>query len=131
MDKGKKKILIIDDEKDLCMLMKLNLESTDEFEVTTVNSGEEGIKKVKEEVFDLVITDYKMPGMDGVEVLKALKEMKPLSPVVLFSIYHDDDSRVTPVVREKADSLISKPIDHDELYNTIKRVLEKSGKNGE
>lgn len=121
----KKKILLIDDEKDLCMLMKENLEYTGEFEVTTAYSGEEGLKKAEEVNFDLVITDFKMPGIDGKAVLDTLKEIKPHSPVVLFSIYYDDNSTITNEIRNKADGLISKPIDHEQLYKTINDVLSK------
>ena len=127
---GKKKILVIDDEKSLCVLMKMNLESTGEFEVSTAHSGREGLDMVADGGFDLVISDYKMPGMDGKAVLDALKKMNPNFPVVLFSIYYDDDSTIAEYVHRKADGVISKPIDHDQLYDTIKAVLAKSGKNG-
>lgn len=124
----KKKILIIDDEKSLCLLMKLNMESTGEYEVTTVNSGMDGLEKVKQSEYDLVITDYKMPGMDGKQVLAALKEMRPNEPVVLFSVYHDDSSEISSDIRALADGIISKPIDHKRLHEVINRVLAKKDK---
>ncbi len=123
----KKRILIIDDEKDLCRVMKLNLERTGEYEITTAYSGETGLEKAKETEFDLVITDYKMPGIDGKAVLDALKELRPHSPVVLFSIYHDDGSTITASIKSKADGLISKPIEHEELYRTIREALDREG----
>jgi two-component system alkaline phosphatase synthesis response regulator PhoP len=119
----KKKILVIDDERNLCILLKSNLESTGEYEVTTANSGEEGLKKAKETNFDLVVTDFKMPGLNGSQVLNALKDMKPYSPVVLCSVYHDDPSTVTALDIAKADGIISKPFEHKQLYNTIKKIL--------
>ena len=121
----KKKVLIIDDEKNLCLLMKLNLEGTGEYEVTTVHSGMDGLEKVKELEYDLVITDYKMPGLDGKQVLKALKEMRPNEPVVLLSVYHDDSSEISAEIRTLADGIISKPIDNKQLHAVIKRVLRK------
>jgi len=120
---NKKKILFIDDEVDLCKLVKVNLESLGEYEVTTVSSGEEGIKKAKELDFDLVITDFKMPGMDGEAVLDALKAMKPHLPVVFFSIYHDDISTIDTSVRNRVNGIVSKPIDHKHLYEVIKDIL--------
>lgn len=122
-----KKVLIIDDERDICELMKINLENTGEFDVKTVFSGEEGIKEARSGDYDLVITDFYMPGKDGAEVLKAIKESKPDMPVLLFSIYHDDESTLDISVKERADGIIHKPIKHDQLYKAIKDALAKKG----
>lgn len=124
----KKKILVIDDEKNLCTLLKSNLENTGEYEVATAYSGEEGLRKAKETDYDLVITDFKMPGLNGRQVLNALKDMRPNSPVVLCSVYHDDPSTVTALDIAKADGIITKPFEHKQLYNTIKKILTNSNK---
>ncbi len=124
----KKKILVIDDEKNLCTLLKSNLENTGEYEVATANSGEEGLRKAEETDYDLVITDFKMPGLNGRQVLNALKDMRPNSPVVLCSVYHDDPSTVTALDIAKADGIITKPFEHKQLYNTIKKILTNSNK---
>lgn len=123
----KKKILLIDDEQHLCRIMKMNLERTGEFEVRTAHSGREGLELAKAVKFDLVITDFRMPGMDGRAVLSALKKMSPQMPVVLFSIYHDDADTITPEIESKADGIISKPIEHAQLYKTIQQALSKAG----
>lgn len=125
----KKKILIIDDEKNICELMKINLESIGGFEVAVAYSGEEGIKKAKQVNFDLVITDYRMPGMDGKAVLDTLKKMKPHSPVVLFSIYYDDQSKVISSIKSKADGIISKPATHEQIYKAVNDALAKRKNN--
>ena len=122
---AKKRILIIDDEEDICEMMKLNLESTGEFAVDTAMTGEKGVEMAKGADYDLVITDYYMPGMDGGEVLDAVKEMRPGTPVLLFSIYHDDISTLSASVKNRADGLLSKPIQHEELYAIIKKALGK------
>lgn len=121
----KKKILLIDDEVSLLKFTKRNLEMTGDYEVTTAGSGTEGLEKAQAEAFDLVITDYKMPGLDGKSVIKALKSMNPDAPVVLFSIYYDDE-KLDPEVRHAADGLISKPIDRVQLYQVVKDALAKS-----
>lgn len=123
---NEKKILIIDDEPNICQLTKLNLESTGEYKVSTAFSGKEGLRKAKKENFDLVITDFKIPDMDGGEILNRLKEMDPHLPVLLFSIYYDDPSTVAKSTIRKADGLISKPFDHKQLCEIIKDVLSKS-----
>ena len=127
-----KQILLIDDEPAICRFTKLNLERTGEYVVTIASSGEEGLEKAGTTQFDLIITDYRMPGLDGRAVLEKLKATRPDCPVVLFSIYHDDNSRISREIERKADGLISKPIDHEQLYRTIREALEKrSGKSQE
>ena len=121
----KKKILIIDDEEDMCGMMKLNLETTGEFEVSTAYTGENGIESVKTGNFDLIITDFYMPGMDGGEVIDEIRKLKPNLSILIFSIYHDDESTLAGSIKEKADGIISKPIDHNQLYLEIKKALNK------
>lgn len=121
----KKKILLIDDEMALAKLTKLNLERTGAYEVSVAHSGEEGLRMVQQTPFDLVITDFRMPGMNGKQVLDAIKAMKPACPVVLCSIYHDD-SRMIHGMKLKADGLISKPMNHEQLHQTIQEALAKA-----
>ena len=123
---AKKKILIIDDEKDLCDLMKMNIEARGEFDVTVAYSGFEGIEKIKQIDFDVVITDFSMPEINGEEVVNESKKIKPNLPVLLFSIYHDDDTVMTRNIKSKADGLIHKPIDQDQLFTAINNVLNKN-----
>ena len=122
---NKKRILVIDDEEDLCFLVKMNLESTGEFEVIMAFSGEEGVEKLKRENFDLVMTDFNMPGMNGEEVMDAAREINPSLPVLLFSVYHDDSATLPPRVKEKASGIICKPINHEELHKVINDTLVK------
>ena len=122
----KKRLLLIDDEKDLCAIIKLSLEKTGEYDVTTAYSGEEGLARAREIDFDLVITDFNMSGIDGEVVLDTLKEMKLHLPVILFSVYHDDNFTITSSIKNKVAALISKPIDQKQLYKTIKDVLAKN-----
>ena len=117
-------ILLIDDEEDVCYLTKLNLESTGRYEVDTARNGEEGLAKALTTTYDLIITDYKMPGVDGKEVLKTLKQHARI-PVVLFSIYYDDPLFRNDDVLKSADGVISKPISKDDLITIIERTLAK------
>ena len=119
----KKRLLLIDDERDLCLVMKLNLERTGAYDVTVAYSGPEGLERARVDEFDLVITDFNMPGMDGGTVLRSLKAMRPQAPVVLCSVYHDDVTAITAEVQREADGLINKPIDHAQLLRTIERAL--------
>lgn len=119
----KPKILLIDDEKNVAQMLKFRLELSWGYQVTVVNSGKEGMEKARTVDFDLVITDYMMPNMNGEEVLDALKKSKPNLPVFMFSVFYDDDSTITDRIRAKADAIISKPVDFDELHKSITRVL--------
>ena len=120
---SKKRILLIDDERNLCDIMRVNLERDGGYEVETAYSGLEGIQKATAADFDLVITDLKMPCIGGDIVLEALKAIKPHSPVVICSVYHDDTKTISRTIREKADAIIGKPIDHHELYQAIEQAL--------
>lgn len=120
---AKIRILMIDDEVSLSKMVKMNLERTDKYEVTTADSGEAGIRCVASEPFDLVITDFNMPGMNGQAVVESIKKMKPELPVILMSVYHDDSGTVTPATTRLIDGMISKPIDHAELHRVITEVV--------
>ena len=66
-----------------------------------------------------------MPDMNGEEVMDNIKLAKPDLPVLLFSVYHDDDATLSANIRKKAAGIISKPIDHTQLRETINKVLQK------
>ncbi|MBI4340721.1 MAG: response regulator [Candidatus Omnitrophica bacterium] len=123
---AKIRILLIDDEVHLCRMIKLNLERDGRYEIVTAFSGEEGVDKAKAEPFDLVITDFRMPGMNGKEVLEALKAFNPKLPVILSSVYHDDPTVITQATDRQADGLVSKPIDHAKLEAVIQEVLSRA-----
>jgi DNA-binding NtrC family response regulator len=121
-----KRILLIDDEAALAEIVKLNLEFSGDYSVTLAESGESGLREIERNAFDLVITDFKLPGMSGVDVLHRLKEEHPELPVVLFSVYHDDPRAVPAQARALADGLIGKPIDHEAMDGLVRRILSDS-----
>lgn len=122
----KRKILLIDDEADILYFVKMNLEATGKYEVVTADSGEKGIAIAiaKQQDFDLIITDYKMKGMDGKKVMDILKHSLVKSPIIIFSIYHDDNSKITESIRKTADGLISKPFTNEKLIEVIEQALK-------
>lgn len=115
-------ILIIDDEADLQTTLKSVLKS--KYRATAVSSGLEGLSELKNHAFDLVISDIKMPVMDGLEVLKKIKEMDPTLPVVMLTASQEIKSAVE-AMRAGAEDYLSKPFDKDELLAVIEKVLEK------
>ena len=89
------KILIIEDEAAIRrVLVKILSEESKEYEVEQAEDGLEGINKIKETDYDLVLCDIKMPKMDGVEVLEAVKKLKPETPMVMISGHGDLDTAV-------------------------------------
>jgi len=83
-----KKILLVDDEEGIQMLYREELEN-EGYEVISAYTGEEGLKKVKDESPDLVILDIQMPGMNGIETLRQMKMNNPELPVILSSAYNE------------------------------------------
>jgi CheY-like chemotaxis protein len=83
-----KKILLVDDEEGIQMLYREELEN-EGYEVISAYTGEEGLKKVKDESPDLVILDIQMPGMNGIETLRQIKMNNPELPVILSSAYNE------------------------------------------
>ena len=122
---AKKKLLLIDDKTKFCEMVKQRLELGGLYEVTIASSGEEGIEQAKGAVFDAVITDFNMPGMNGGAVIDVLKSMQPALPVILMSVYHDDTATVTPDIRYRADAVVGKPINHERLLEALERVLAR------
>jgi len=78
-------ILYVDDEPGLLEIGKLFLESTGDFSVTTVLSGHEGLEQLAQQTFDAIVSDYQMPEMDGIEVLKAVRKTYGTIPFILFT----------------------------------------------
>lgn len=122
MDPGRK-LLVIDDEPAIREGVRRILES-EGFQVETFANGQAALERIKQESLDLVITDLKMPGMSGVEVLRAIKDIQPNLPVIFITGYSSVDSAVE-VMKLGAVDYIAKPFTPEEMLNTIKGALEQ------
>lgn len=119
------KILIIEDEAPIRrVLNKILSEENDTYLVQEAEDGLKGIELVKNEDFDLILCDIKMPKMDGVEVLEAIKKIKPEIPMVMIS-GHGDLETAIQTMRLGAFDYISKPPDLNRLLNTVRNALDK------
>jgi CheY-like chemotaxis protein len=116
----KKRILVVDDEEGIRLLFKEELEE-EGCEVEIAASGEEAIERLESNSIDLVLLDVKMPGMDGIEVLRKVKERWKNLPVVLCTAYshHKNDFGTWA-----SDAYVVKSSDLRELINTVKSILE-------
>jgi two-component system, NtrC family, nitrogen regulation response regulator NtrX len=120
------KILIIEDEPAIRrVLTKILTEESDSYIVDEAEDGIQGIEKIKNEDYDLVLCDIKMPKMDGVEVLEAAKKIKPEIQMVMISGHGDLETAVN-TMRLGAFDYISKPPDLNRLLNTVRNALDKT-----
>ena len=119
------KILIIEDEAAIRrVLTKIISEESDAYQVEEAEDGLHGIEKIKDNDYDLVLCDIKMPKMDGVEVLEKAKKIKPEIPFVMISGHGDLDTAVN-TMRLGAFDYISKPPDLNRLLNTVRNALDR------
>ncbi len=118
------KILIIDDEKSIRNTLKEIL-SYEGYEVTEAPDGIEGIRIAEKEKFDIILSDIKMPKMDGIEVLEKLQEITPETPVVMISGHGNIDTAVE-AIRKGAFDYISKPLDLNRMLVTIRNAMDRS-----
>jgi DNA-binding NtrC family response regulator len=119
------KILVIEDEAAIRrVLTKILSEESDTYQVDEAEDGLQGIEKIKNEDYDLVLCDIKMPKMDGVEVLEAARKIKPETPLVMISGHGDLETAVN-TMRLGAFDYISKPPDLNRLLNTVRNALDR------
>ena len=119
------KILIIEDEAAIRrVLVKILSEENDTYQVEEAEDGVAGLEKIKNNDYDLVLCDIKMPKMDGVEVLEEVKKIKPEIPMVMIS-GHGDMETAIHTMRLGAFDYISKPPDLNRLLNTVRNALDK------
>ena len=118
-------ILIIDDDASLRRVLEYNLQEAG-YAVATASSGEEGLAMFEDVAPVLVITDMKMPGMDGMQVLKAAKERSPETLVIMITAFGTVDIAVE-AMKSGAYDYITKPFNRDELRITVAKALQFSG----
>lgn len=119
------KILVIEDEAAIRrVLKKILTEESKDYIVEEAEDGLEAMEKIKEEDYDLVLCDIKMPKMDGVEVLQATKKIKPEIPIVMIS-GHGDLETAVDTMKMGAFDYISKPPDLNRLLNTVRIALDR------
>ena len=121
----KAKILVIDDDTSLRRVLEYNLQE-EGYEVETAASGEDGLKMFKQLQPDLVITDMKMSGMDGLKVLNSVKESAPDTLVIIITAFGTVDVAVE-AMKAGAYDYITKPFNRDALKLTVKKALQFSG----
>lgn len=115
-------ILVIDDKESMRQMLAKTLES-EGYEVDVARDGEVGLDKAKEKRFDLVLTDLKLPNMDGLSVLSSFKDLDPEISVIVMTAYGTIETAVQ-AIKQGAFDFLTKPFDVDHLNVLIQRALE-------
>ena len=116
------RILVVDDERDICKALEFLL-SREGYKVAAAGSGEEALKKIEAEDFDLVITDLKMEGIDGMEVLERALVINPNLIVVIMTAFASVESAVKAMKKGASDYIV-KPFINEDVKMTVRRLLE-------
>jgi CheY-like chemotaxis protein len=114
-------ILIIDDEKCICDVVKKVLEE-DGHSVATTLSGRKGLRLFKGETFDLVLSDITMPDIDGAKLISKLKNMNPQVKLITLT-GHVEEEKLNKVKKAGADQILLKPFKKEDLYKAIGKTL--------
>jgi putative nucleotidyltransferase with HDIG domain len=117
------RILVVDDEEMICLLLAQRL-FKEGYICVTANNGKEALNHFYKENFSLMITDFRMPEMDGIELLKTVKMINSKMTVVIMTSYPEVDVAVE-AMRLGANDFLIKPVDLDLLILSVKKALER------
>jgi two-component system NtrC family response regulator len=120
---GARTILVVDDENSQRVILTGYLKQKG-YGVLEAKSAEEGIEAVKNNVIDIILTDYKMPGKSGLDLLKETKQINPETSVVVITAFGTIEDAVK-AMKEGAYDYLTKPVDLDELELLLKRMVER------
>ncbi|MFC1769596.1 sigma-54-dependent transcriptional regulator [Nitrospirota bacterium] len=118
------RILVVDDEVDICRALEFLL-IREGYEVETAENGEKALLKLKKKAFDLVISDLRMGGIDGIELLRKINEDAPATVFILMTAFASVENAVEAMKLGAADYIV-KPFVNDEVILTVKRFLKQS-----
>ena len=118
-------ILCVDDEENILSSLERVFLEEENYEIVTANSGEEGLKVLKERPVDLIISDQRMPGMSGTEFLKEARKLYPDTIRIVLSGFSDFDTITKAINEGEIYRLIQKPWEDGELLLAVKDSLEK------
>lgn len=117
------RIMIIDDEKIVGDMAKISLEE-EGYEVETFLNADPAIKRLKEESFDVVVTDLKMKNIDGLEVLRTVKKLSPETQVIMITAFANLDVAIE-AIKEDVFDFFPKPVRIKELKASISKALSE------
>jgi len=115
-------VLVIDDEQEMLTVIRASLQK--HYNVVTVSNARDGLKLLKDESFDMILSDLRMPDMDGLEFIRQLKRMKGRNTVIVMSAYATNETAIE-AMKIGAYDYIAKPFTRDELLLTLRKAEER------
>jgi len=125
MEERKGSILVVDDDINFAKSASDILEHCG-YDCTVVHNGREGIEKIKSTAFDIVLSDIKMPGMDGVRMVREIKSIRPQINIVMMTAFRQEE-KVQDVLREGIYGCLLKPLDFQKLLKVLERCRKGGG----
>ncbi len=120
-----KRILIVDDEEKVAFFLQESLEGMDrDYEVVSVETGEQALEEVRRRPFDLVVTDLRMPGINGLELMERLQQVSPAIPIILITAYGSDEVE-DEAQRLRAYRYFVKPFHIEDFTQTVQEALQE------
>ncbi len=120
---ARKRVLVVDDEVRLAFLLKQSLLSLGpEYDIQTANTGNDALSIMDREPYDLVITDYRMEGMGGLDLMKAIRSKRPATLIILMTAYGSDEVQAE-AERLHAFRYITKPFPIEEFQRIVREAL--------
>src|SRR5579864_3407425 len=120
---SKKKILVVDDDESLRRVMQMQLEEAG-YEVLAASQGKDALALIEDTTPALVITDLKMPGISGLDLLRKLREANPETTVIMITAFGTVSTAVE-AMRAGAYDYITKPVDYEQLMLVVNRAMER------
>ena len=117
MDDGKKRILIVEDDEEMSALLRDMIEE-EGYKTASVNNGAEAFRKLAKESFDLIITDVRMPGLTGLDILPGIKKLQPDAPIIVITAFGSEEVQRKAFERG-ASAYLEKPIHFHKLRTLI------------
>jgi DNA-binding NtrC family response regulator len=121
MDNSKKRILIIEDDEEMRSLLK-DLIEEEGYEAESIEKGTYAFTKVMKETFAVIITDVRMPGFSGLDILPGLKRLQPKTPVIVITAFGSEEIHRRALERG-ASAYLEKPIHLSELRTLIQNIV--------
>jgi len=119
MDDNKKRILVVEDDEEMRSLLKDFFEE-DGFEIDSVSNGSEAFRRIAREPFDLIITDIRMPGLTGLDILPGIKKLQPEVSIIVITAFGSEEVRRKALERG-ATAYLEKPI----LFNKLRTLVHE------
>ncbi|HSB05604.1 MAG TPA: response regulator [Thermodesulfobacteriota bacterium] len=128
MNEDKKRILIVEDDEEMRALLRDVIEE-EGYKTDSVNNGSEAFRKLVKESFDLIITDIRMPGLTGLDILPGMKKLHPEAPIIVVTAFGSEEIQRKAFERG-ANAYLEKPIHFQTLRTLIDGMFSKQSRGG-